>query len=176
MFNRRLAGLSLLLPLLGACVSTPTAEQEQELGITDFKEEVAEVSQPGSVYCIFLRAELATRSDIPELIQCNDDSNASTGQEGIVVAFSDPAKFSAENNIGITPEFVFAPLDAMASAFDQLGAQQLASVDLFLVFFDDLCGNTWEVQPTTLAKLGAGLVTLDQAMDEVAIFSAPDCP
>ena len=176
MFTKRLLGFGLLFPLLAACGSAPDVAEEPPLSTDEFIDELLEVSKPGYSYCIFLRNELAGRSDIPEMIQCNDDGDPSTGERGIVVAFADQTPFFIENDIEITYDVAFAPLDAMANAFDQMGADQFDSVDLFLVFFDDQCNNTWEVQPATLAKLGAGEVTLDEAMDEVALYGDANCP
>jgi hypothetical protein len=161
---------------LVACGSTPQVAEEPQLSTDEFIEELQTVTKPGYSYCAFLRIELAGRSDIPEMLQCNDDENPMTGENGIVVAFADQTQFFIENDIDITYDIAFAPVDAMANAFDQMGADQFTSVDLFLVFFDDQCNNTWEVRPTTLAKLGAREVTLDEAMDEVDLYGDANCP
>lgn len=175
MLKRLFSGLTLLVPLLVACGSTPQVAEERPLSTEEFIAELQRVSKPGYTYCIFLRNELASRTDISEMIQCNDDESL-PDQRGIVVAFKDQVEFFIENNIDLAYDVVFAPLNAMANAFDQIGAEAFTSVDLFLVLFDDLCGTGWEVKPTTLAKLGAGEVTLEEAMKEVDIYGAPDCP
>ncbi len=165
-----------LVPLMLVASCGRSAEQEQEQELESFVEELQEVTKPGYNYCIFLRDELSSRSDVPELLQCNDDSDSASGQQGIVVAFGDQAKFFVENSLTTTFETAFAPLDAMANSYNAMGADNFESVDLFLVFFDDECGNTWEVQPSTLAKLGAGQISLDQAADEIDLYGAPNCP
>jgi hypothetical protein len=163
-----------LVPLLLIAACGPSAEQEQELAA--YLDELQEVTQPGYSYCIFLEVELSNRNDIPELLQCNDDSDPSSGQEGIVVAYGDQTKFFVENGLTTTFETAFAPLDAMANSYNAMGAGNFESVDLFLVFFDDECRRTWEVQPSTLAKLGAREISLEQAAEELDLYEAPNCP
>ena len=175
MFRKLIVGLVLALPILISCTSPSQEADGPPLSTDEFIEELQRVSKPGYSYCIFLRNELTQRKEIPELIQCNDDEDPTSGDRGIVVAFADPTPFYLENNIEITYDVAFAPLDAMANAFDAIGADEFTSVDLFLVFFDDLCGNTWEVNPSTLARLGAGDISLEDAMSEVDLYSAPDC-
>lgn len=145
---------------------TPTALAE---------ESEASINLAGS-FCADLEKQVLSRGDVPLIAQCNEDTDSTTGDKAILVTFEDPSAFLIEQDIDVSFESVFAPLEAVASSYGVVGDESLSSYELFLLLFEDECGTGWEVKPDTLAKLSEREVTLEQAMGEVDIYSTPNCP
>lgn len=166
----------LFMMMLSACASAPVEGPEQSLSVDEFFEELVDPGKYVDVFCADLKSGQRDRKDVPAVTQCNEDSDPDTNQRGVVVGFEDQVTHLVDNGIKLTEDNVFAPLEALAEAYDFVGADALAPFVLYLVFFKDECGTVWEVEPATLAKVAAKSVTPLTAMEEVGIYATPNCP
>lgn len=171
----------LLLPVLaitflGACSEPPDILSGSPETVEEIVEQIRESAVSANGFCESIQVQVATRSDVSQLLECREDINPQTGKKGILIAFADQAAHLVDNGIEVTFDTAFAQLDALALAYATVGPSTLEPFSLYLVLFDDTCQNGWEVQPETLARLGAGQATLEQAMDEVDMYGNANCP
>jgi len=187
----RLGGILGVALLLTACsastdstqeLATPS-EEETPLSTEEFLDETLRVSSPVFTFCITLQNEINNRKDIPEMLDCKLDVSEDRGLKAVIVDLADQTEFLLDGDDAGDFEIdedsvlslVAAPLEGMATAYQKTGGDDLAEADLFLIFFKDLCQNIWEIQPSTLARLGAGDITTEEALNQVNITELRGC-
>ncbi len=171
-----LAASLLLVTALAACGSTAEPQSAEQKSSGEMLEELQDPGQYVSVFCALLKTGRSSHPATPPVAQCNEDLDTDVDKKGVVVAFEDTAAHLIENNLDFNEETVFSPMQSLADAYSETGAELLAPYEWYLIFFKDECNYVWEVKPSTLSKLADQEVTLKEAMREVDITADKFCP
>ena len=190
MQTKRLLALSVTPLLLTACAVPASSTSEAENSAEERPLTAAEVLEellvlPGVAFCQRLEEEIEGRNDVPEMLDCKEDANSETNQKAVIVDLADQTEFLLDQDEAgefdlsemSAPDLVLAPLDALATAYQETGEEDLAHIDFFLLWYRDLCQHIWEVPPTTLTDLANNEISLEEAGEEIEIVTMfPDCP
>jgi len=188
--KKRLLTLSTAPLLLTACAfpgsstsEANTSAEERPLTAGEFLDQMSRLS--GVAFCVTLEEEIESRNDVPEMLDCKEDADSETNQRVVIVDLADQTEFLLDQDEAgefdlseqSAPDLVLAPLDALAKVYQEIGEEELAHIDFFLLWYRDLCQHIWEVAPTTLTDLANNEISLEEAGEEIEIVTMfPDCP